>query len=178
MDVPKGAVFLLFLPAACIAAGLFGALHDQLSYGVSREYFTVVKFPQFGLADPALPERLRAALVGFLASWWMGVPMGLLCGAAGFVQRSGEDMAKALGLTLALAVGLTLAVALCGLAYGWWLTVGGVPQGNLGWRVPAAVTQVRRFVCVAYMHLFAYAGGALSVPASWALNAAYRALAR
>jgi hypothetical protein len=84
-------VYLLFLPAAVLVAGLFGIIHDQISYSVSPEYFTKFKFIQFHLLDVDLPDRARAAMVGFLASWWMGIPLGILCGAAGFVQRSPDS---------------------------------------------------------------------------------------
>ena len=55
--------FLTFIVLAMVTAGLFGALHDQVSYSVSREYFTRFKFSQFQLLNPAVPERVRAAEV-------------------------------------------------------------------------------------------------------------------
>jgi hypothetical protein len=60
-------IFLLFLPAAMLVAGLFGIIHDEISYSVSNEYFTKFKFIQFGLLDVNLPDRFRAGVVGFLA---------------------------------------------------------------------------------------------------------------
>jgi hypothetical protein len=88
--------FVLFMVLALLTAGIFGALHDQISYTVSHEYFTRFKFFQFGLLDPAVPERLRAAQVGFLASWWMGIPLGLLAGVAGFMHRDPIRQRRAL----------------------------------------------------------------------------------
>lgn len=73
-------IIFLYMVLAMLAAGLFGAIHYQISYTVSPEYFTRFKFPMFHLPDPNIPERLRAAEVGVLASWWMGVPLGLLAG--------------------------------------------------------------------------------------------------
>jgi hypothetical protein len=84
----KVGMFLLFLPVAVLTSGLFGVLHNQISYSVSNEYFTKFTFIQFHLLDSTIPERIRAAEVGFLASWWMGIPLGLVCGSAGFIQRS------------------------------------------------------------------------------------------
>src|ERR1700676_2970104 len=104
--------FLLFLPAAVLVAGLFGMIHDQISYSVSDEYFTKFKFIQFHLLDSDVPERIRAAEVGFLASWWMGIPLGLLCGSAGFVQRSPALMRRALSWSLLAIPAFTLAIAL------------------------------------------------------------------
>jgi hypothetical protein len=124
----KAGLFLLFLPAAVLAAGLFGMIHDQISYSVSPEYFTKFKFIQVRLLVPDIPERIRAAQVGFLASWWMGIPLSLLCGSAGFVQRSPALMQSALAWSVLLIVTFTLAVALTGLAYGWQHTA--APRHN------------------------------------------------
>jgi hypothetical protein len=76
----KIGIFVLFLPAAMPVAGLFGIIHDEISYSVANEYFTKFKFMQFRLLDTNLPDRCRAGEVGVLASWWMGIPLGILCG--------------------------------------------------------------------------------------------------
>src|SRR6516162_3933246 len=112
-------IFLVFLPAAMLVAGLFGAFHDQISYSVSSEYFTRFKFIQFRLLDTDLPERIRVAEVGFRASWWMGIPLGIFCGSAGFLQRSPAQMIRALAWSLPASAIFTLTIALAGLAYGW-----------------------------------------------------------
>jgi hypothetical protein len=57
---------------ACLMAGLYGALHNQISYTVSPEYFTRFKFEQFHILM-GTPQRLGAAIVGWGAAWWMGV---------------------------------------------------------------------------------------------------------
>ncbi len=41
-------VFLVFF--AILLSGLYGIIHDQISYTVSPEYFTKFKFQQFGIA--------------------------------------------------------------------------------------------------------------------------------
>ena len=170
----KFGILLLFVPAAILAAGLFGMLHDQISYTVSNEYFTKFKFLQFRLLDPRIPERLRAAEVGFLASWWMGIPLGLLCGAAGFVQRSPALMGRALLWSLPLATGLTLAIALAGLGFGWMRTETLDIAGYRGWFIPPDVQDLRRFLCAGYMHNAAYLGGAVSIPAAWLFHFVFR----
>src|SRR5262245_33686245 len=112
-------MFSAFLVLAVAAAGAFGAVHDQISYTVSPEYFTRFKFLQFRLLDPAVPERVRTAEVGFLASWWMGLPVGLLTGAVAFIHRGAARMRRALSWSLLVILGFTLAFALGGLAYGF-----------------------------------------------------------
>lgn len=62
---------LLWVAFACLLAGLFGAIHNQISFTVSHEYFTRFKFIQFRIPT-TMPPRVGASIVGWLASWWMG----------------------------------------------------------------------------------------------------------
>jgi hypothetical protein len=163
---------------AMLAAGLFGMLHDQISYTVSTEYFTRFKFIQFHLLDPDIPERIRAAKVGFLASWWMGIPLGLLCGSAGLIQRSSSLMARELIWSLLLVFAVTLAVALAGLAFGWVRTQTIDIANYRGWFIPPDVRDLRRFLCAGYMHNAAYLGGVLSIPVAWLFSFIFRRATR
>lgn len=72
----KISIFFMLLIMAAGAAALFGALHNQVSYSVGPTYFTEFKFIQFSIGE-ALPYRFGAAVVGVLASWWMGPLIGL-----------------------------------------------------------------------------------------------------
>ena len=170
----KLAVFAAFLVLAVLTAGAFGALHDQISYTVSNEYFTKFKFFQFHLLDPEVPERLRAATVGVLASWWMGIPLGLLAGAAGFLQPTASQMLKALLLSLAVITGFTLLVALAGLVYGYSRTTNLDLHNYAGWFIPQNLVHPRNFICAGYMHNSAYLGGVLAIPVAWAFHIYYR----
>ena len=55
-----------------VLAGFCGVLHDQITYSISPEYFTRLKFVQFHYADFGLPPRIFVAEIGFLAAWWVG----------------------------------------------------------------------------------------------------------
>jgi hypothetical protein len=160
-------IFLIYLLLALVAAGVFGALHDQISYTVSREYFTRFKFIQFDLLEPGVPERLRAAWGGFLASWWMGIPIGLLTGVAGFIHRTPGQMRRALLGSLPLILGFALLFALGGLVYGYWQTRTIDLAAYQGWFIPPRLEHLRRFLCAGYMHNSAYLGGVLAIPIAW-----------
>ena len=166
--------FFLYFVLAILAAGIFGAIHDQISYTVSHEYFTKFKFLQFHLLDPNVPERFRAAEVGVLASWWMGIPLGLLTGVAGFIQKSPEQMRRALLWSLVVIVGFALTFALCGLLYGYFQTAELNLGAYQGWFIPKDLEQPRNFLCAGYMHNSAYLGGLLAVPAAWVFHLAYK----
>ena len=63
-------LFPVLLAVACVIAGLYGALHNQISYTVSPEYFHANKFHQFAI--PAnLHDRLAPpSWAGMLPGGW------------------------------------------------------------------------------------------------------------
>jgi hypothetical protein len=167
-------MFLVFMVVAVLAAGLFGALHDQISYTISSDYFTWLKFGQFGVLNTAIPVRLRVALVGFLATWWMGMPLGYLTGLAVFIHRTDAQARRALTWSLAVIAGFTLAFSLGGLLYGMLTINTPAAVRALASMAPVGVTDVRDFLWVGSMHDAAYLGGILAVPAAWVFHLAYR----
>lgn len=157
-------VYLLLIVIAVLVAGLYGIIHNQISYTVSPEYFTKFKFWQFGLVNVPLPERVRASIVGFLASWWMGIPIGLLVGAAGFIHRDHREMFRVTLWSMVIVVAFTLLVGLCGLWYGWHQTAHLDPSQYRNWYMDDSIVDLRRYLCAGYMHNSSYLGGMLAIP--------------
>jgi len=62
----------LFGLCGALIAGVYGVLHDLVTYSIGPEYFTRFKFAQFFYLDFHQPPRLLAAKIGFLASAWVG----------------------------------------------------------------------------------------------------------
>lgn len=148
------------LGLAILAAGLFGAVHNQVSYSVGPEYFTVFKFRQFGIS-PDLGDRAGAALVGWRASWWMGLVVGLVPLGAGAVLVPGTRRYLRAGVRAIGLVVLSTAVASAlGLAFGV-LTVDAVTVRQLP--VPAGVTDPVGFIRAGVMHDASYLGGLLGI---------------
>src|SRR5687767_6676631 len=104
----KIGIFLLTVVISTLLAGLYGALHDQITFTISSEYFTVFKFDQFHFQEWGhnLP-RMTTALIGFLATWWVGLYIGIVQGLLGFIHKSPELMFKyvlhAIFITLSVA---------------------------------------------------------------------------
>ncbi len=55
-----------------LLGGIYGMIHDQVTYSLSHEYFTRFKFSQFHYANFGLSPGIFVAEIGFLASWWVG----------------------------------------------------------------------------------------------------------
>jgi hypothetical protein len=168
--VKKILVYVLIVVLAVLVAGLYGVVHDQISYTVAPEYFTKFKFRQFGFADTPLPGRVRAGMVGFLASWWMGIPIGLLVGAAGFIHRGYRQMLRVSLWSLLVAVGFTLLFGLGGLIYGYIQTAHIDLAEYRQWFIPDDLTDLRRYLCAGYMHNSSYLGGVLAILVAWAFH--------
>jgi hypothetical protein len=159
----KFLVFLFLLLLAVVVSGFYGIFHDQISYTVSPEYFTKFKFDQFGLTGMNLPDRARVSIVGFLASWWMGIPIGLLVGGSGLIHSEHRQMLKVSLMAFGLVVVITFLSGMCGLLYGYMQTRTIELSDYQGWFIPDNLTGLRRFLCVGYMHNASYLGGVLSI---------------
>ncbi|WP_299112780.1 hypothetical protein [uncultured Winogradskyella sp.] len=77
-------VFVLFgvVVLSVVIASAYGAIHNQITYSISEEYFTKLKFNQFGLWNGAFGNNgfKKSAFVGVLATWWFGAIIGLIIG--------------------------------------------------------------------------------------------------
>ena len=153
-------VFLLLLALAALAAALFGAVHNQLSYSVGPSYFEALKFRQFAIPDD-VSARLGAAMVGVQASWWMGLLVGLPAFLYGLVAvpRTQTYLAAGIG-AIGLVVVLATFAALLGL-------VGGIAAEATGLLDPFLTLpegpERSDFLRAGFMHDAAYVAGGLGL---------------
>ncbi|HEY6172439.1 MAG TPA: hypothetical protein VIX80_09295, partial [Candidatus Kapabacteria bacterium] len=102
---------------------MYGIIHDQLTYSISPEYYTKFKFFQFGLLDSGKEAqfsnpRIQVSVVGFMATWWMGLPVGLILGLVGLIHTDRKQMFRATMMAICIAIVVAFATGLIGLAYG------------------------------------------------------------
>jgi hypothetical protein len=150
--------FILLFLGGLLIAGTYGALHNQISFTVAPEYFTVFKFQQFGI--PSSMPRLGASVVGFLASWWMGACIGLPVVGLGFFQPTVRLQVvrtlQAYGICAATA--LLVGLGALGVAF---LTEDGsnIPP----YFTEMGVTDPSAFMRAGTMHDFSYLDGLLGI---------------
>jgi hypothetical protein len=147
-------------------AGTYGALHDQVSYAISPEYFTKMKFRQFAWADVGLPPRAFASEVGFLATWWVGLIAGWFAARAGLAElpppQRGRCTARCFGIVLAVVPAVGLAGALLGYA----VALAGDLREWSDVRFVYGIDDLRGFVVVAYLHGGGYLGALVGLVAA------------
>ena len=147
--------FPLLVASACVLAAMYGALHNQISYTVSPGYFYEFKFLQFGI-DPMLHNRMGAALVGALASWWMGLILSVPIFAAACFVRGDREFLRCFLTSAMLVVMVTLAVGLGALTVAV-ATIG--PDTVPWWAQDRGLSNPVRFARAGQMHDFSYLGG-------------------
>jgi hypothetical protein len=154
---------LLITALGVLVAGSYGAVHDQVSYTISQEYFTRFKFQQFAWADLGWPPRSFAALIGFLATWWAGLIGGWVLARLGLAKLwevvGWRPVARAFGWMAGVAVVGGVVGALAGFVF--------TLSGDFGrwndWRLARDLHDVRAFVIVADLHAGSYLGGLLGL---------------
>ncbi|MFK7805071.1 MAG: signal peptide-containing protein [Anaerolineae bacterium] len=154
----KIVVYFGMVFVAAVIAGIYGIIHDQISYTFSPEYFTKFKFIQFNLIWLETTPRLGAAVVGFLATWWMGVLVCLLLGLVGFIFETPKLMASHLSRAFVVVTVVALLTGLVGLAVGYLRVTEATIDGYMQWLRPE-VTDPIQFVRVGFMHNASYLGG-------------------
>ena len=155
---------LLIIGLAPLIGGLYGILNDQLTYTISPEYYTKFKFYQFGLADignEAIFEnpRLQVSMVGFMATWWMGLPIGMILGLVGLLHKDSKQMLRSTMKAIITTVIIAFVTGLIGLGYGKLY----LAETGVNWWMPDNLIDTDNFIAVGSMHNFSYFGGLIGL---------------
>jgi len=159
---------ILIVIIAALIGGIYGAIHDQLTYTISPEYYTKFKFIQFELVDEG-PEahlshpRLWVAAVGALATWWMGMLIGFILGLVGLIHADWQKMLRVTLRAFLITVSVAFVIGIIGLIYGRLFLANESVESFGNWFIPHNVIDFKNFVTVGSMHNFSYAGGIIGM---------------
>ncbi|MCD4657986.1 MAG: hypothetical protein K8S87_10650, partial [Planctomycetes bacterium] len=150
---------LLFL-IGCVLAGVFGMLHNQISYAVSPEYFTQFMFHQFDI-NPMFTDRAGAAFVGFLASWWMGFLISIFVVPVAMVFREPKQFfAQTLKAFVVVALTALLTGLIALIVSYFTIDESSVAQYH---RIVGTTAENVAFLRAGMMHNFSYLGGIFGI---------------
>lgn len=147
--------FILIIFISIGIAGIYGIIHDQITYSISDEYYTLFKFEQFGINDWGITNvRLKAGVIGFLATWWVGLFLGLIYAIISLFFSSKEVLKIALKAVI-INIGVAIVFGIIGFVYGILF----LEAESLNWDIPEQTKNVRNFINVGSIHNFGYLGG-------------------
>jgi hypothetical protein len=160
----KFAVFFLIILVATAVASIYGVGHDQVTYSISPEYYTKFKFIQFNLADALAAQhmtqpRSAVVMVGILATWWMGLYIGILIGVVAFVFKDADTMFRCALQALALVLIVTILAGVAGGLYGHYI----LAKRGVEWWLPEQLVNKRAFITVGAIHDLSYLGGVIGL---------------
>ena len=143
--------------AFCVAAAvIYGILHDMVTANVCVEYFTIAHPPVFPTENPFL----LAFGWGVIATWWVGLPLGILLAAASQIGPNPIaflDLRRRIVFVMLISAAAALVCGLVGLTLG---LLGRFPL-TLGWNSVIPPAGQARFAFDAWAHLASYGFGAL-----------------
>lgn len=149
--------------AGALLAGGYGIVHDQVTYSISPEYFTNLKFKQFYYADFGLGDRVFASAVGFLATWWVGLIAAWFLARRLIPHQPRRQAYRQIASGFACVCAFGVVAGLLGFAYGLWRG-SGADYSSWSWAFRRfAIADGWSFVRVAYIHNASYLGGAVGL---------------
>ena len=142
-----------------LIAGLYGIAHDQITYEISPEYFTRLKFAQFRWANIGLPPRVFVVEIGFLATWWVGFAAGWFLARITIPTCSVREVFRLSRRGFLIMLGFGLAGTCAGYLFGLTQRLQPATSGIAIFAADLGITDVPNFVRVAYIHNASYLGG-------------------
>jgi hypothetical protein len=139
------------------AAVIYGILHDQITVRICLEYFTIGHPAIFGDQSPTM----LAVLWGTVASWWMGLFLGIILALSATVGSAPAVEATALVKPL---LRLLVVMALCAIMAGL-IGFGLASIGKIGlpprWQAAIPRDKQKPFLVDAFAHEASYGVGFL-----------------
>jgi len=148
-------------------AGLYGIAHDQITYTLGPEYFTLLKFHQFAWANLGLPPRLHAAEIGFLATWWAGAIATWALARLAVPTWPAREAARHVWKGIAIIFVFTLASGITGFLLGQARKSNPDFSNWDAYLLPLRIQAPENFVLVAYIHNASYLGGFIGLIVAW-----------
>ncbi|QIF03060.1 hypothetical protein [Roseimicrobium sp. ORNL1] len=149
-----------------LIAGAYGILHDQITYTISREYFTEFKAEQFRYMDFGWPERVYTAQIGFLATWWVGFIAGWFLARLAVPHLPEKVAVRWCRQAFVVLIAVAAVAGLVGAGVGWWVTRPGTDPSAGDWQEFAhsyGVRDVPGFIRAACIHNGSYIGALLGL---------------
>ncbi len=169
----KSTVWLSMLIIVPLIAGIYGIIHDQITYSISSEYFTNFKFIQFGIShDLRESERLASCLVGFLATWWVGIPIALVSGGIGIRKLDLREFKQLKIKSIIITFSVAVLFGILGYIFGlikfsnmtdWPVNIGGRSANSEMQIAMSTIKDWPSFWIVGTIHNFSYLGGLIGL---------------
>jgi hypothetical protein len=139
------------------AAIVYGMVHDQVTARICVEYFTIGHPPILGTDDPTL----LGLGWGVLATWWVGLSLGVLLAVVARAGRLPKRTAASLARPIAVLMAVSAGGAVLAGIVGWLLASRGAVTLADPLRVEVPAARHVPFLAAGFAHTASYACGFL-----------------
>lgn len=163
IDLAELPVMFAMAFAGAILAGMYGVLHDHITYSIGPEYYINLKFKQFKFADFGLGDRVFVSCIGFLATWWVGFIIGWFLARRLIPNQLRGVALRSVFRGFAIVFVCGALAGMVGYLYGVWRGPGADYSAWLPITKRFQITDIWAFVRVAYIHNASYLGGLIGL---------------
>jgi hypothetical protein len=142
-------IFLAF--SGMVLGGTYGIIHDEVTYTISPEFYTKVRFENMNIQTSA--PRLGVAVVGWKNTWPYGLIIGLLLTTAGFIHPGNRKKIIYTFQTYFLSMAMSLGFGLLAYFVSTYLPEPGMNS------IQNTIVYSEDFKLVQRIHNFSYMGG-------------------
>lgn len=162
--------FIQIVGLCVVMCVTYGILHDQITARVCVEYFTIGHAPIFGTDDPTL----LGLGWGILATWWVGVMLGIPLALAARIGRRPKLRAGALVLPIVVLMLVSAAAALLAGLMGGALAIAGHTALHGSLRASVPESKHSAFLADLWAHNASYTvgfiGGGVVILRTWLIR--------
>jgi hypothetical protein len=154
---------LKFAFTGATIAGVYGIIHDQITYSISHEYFTKFKFTQFIYADFGINDRFFVGTIGFIATWWVGFFVGWFLGRRFVPGQSRHKARQKIFIGFIVVFVLSVTFAFSANIYVTFLDSESVLSNWFYTLDHYGISTRHAFIRVAYIHNSSYLGALIGL---------------
>ncbi|MFT3920678.1 hypothetical protein [Cloacibacterium sp.] len=162
------AIILIAILSALIA-GIYGIIHDQITFTISSEYYTKYIFLQYNLVQVEgdsriIHPRILVVLVTFLSTWWFPLISGLIIVIFNLIQNTWKMFLKTSVLAMLISSLITVFSAIIGFILGS-LIISKLPKYYFAdWCfIPDKLNDYENYITAGTMDAFNFFGGILGL---------------
>ena len=148
----------LIIFSSILIASLFGAIHNQLSYSVSKEFFTNFLFGKFEINEWNINNRLRAAFVGVLGSYLVGFYLGIFYSTIYLFVKTKKNLKN-----IFKAIFINVGTAFLGSLIAFFTAAFLIRPEHSGVFVDFGTGNPENYIQAAYMHIGSYYGSVIGL---------------
>lgn len=142
-----------------LVASVFGALHNQVSYSISSEFFKNFLFGKFGINEWGISnDRTKASIVGIIGTYWVGFFLGIIYSII-YLFLNVENKF----LIIIKSIFINISVSVFGSLIAFLIAYFFISPENSGVFMDFGTMCPKNYIEAAYMHTGSYYGGVLGL---------------